>query len=335
MLYAFGASSGSPTPPFFITLLGHAPLGYKHLKAESGRGAWAVPDERSIPVLLALLRSYASGGHSFKSAAHSLNALGYRTTHGNPFTEGSVAQVLTNPFYRGQFYNHKGDPDEEFRDGVHQVPDEVRMLWLRCQEVKGEKARVGHPSPPARRHRICPLTGVLICDGCGQPFHGVPTVSKPRSYPRMFHSVRRCDLRPLSVAAPVVQEEFAKRALGAITLDAAWRDAILRSMTGAGPMPDREVERRRISMAMTDLKKQHLWGAITDEDFKTDFRLLDRQRQALEPNSAPAQLPNLERAAQLLQTCLPSGDIRESRMRSVEPSSNECSTRYASGMGTW
>lgn len=83
--------------------LGHAPLGYRHDKAPSGRGAHAVPDDGTMPVLLTLLRGYASGQHSFKSLAHDLNAQGFRSTRGNPFTEGSIATVLSNPFYDGKF----------------------------------------------------------------------------------------------------------------------------------------------------------------------------------------------------------------------------------------
>lgn len=258
------------------------------------------PDERTMPALLALLREYAGGHHSFKTLARLLNAQSYQTSGGNPFTESSVNQVISNPFYVGKFYYHKGKQDEELRDGVHQVPEEVRTLWNRCRDVRVEKARSGHPSPPSRQHRVYPLTGVLVCDGCGLPFHGVSTISKPRSYPRMFHSWHRCDMRPLSVSAPLVEGEFAERVLSQIKLDDGWREAVIRAMTNEGPRPDYSLEVKRVENAMANLRKQHLWGAITDEEFRREYVSLERQKKGIEAARAPLMTPNLDRAAQLL-----------------------------------
>jgi DNA invertase Pin-like site-specific DNA recombinase len=280
--------------------LGHAPLGYKTVKAPSGRGAHMAPDERIMPVLLALLRGYACGRHSFKTLAQHLNAQGYMTSRGNPFTESSINQVVTNPFYGGKFYFHKGKQDEELRDGVHQVPQEVRTLWNECQKERAEKVRSGHPSPPSRQHRVYPLTGVLVCDGCGRPFHGVSTISKPKSYPRMFHNWHRCGMRPLSVSAPMVEGEFADRVLSQIKWDDGWEEAVIRAMTNEGPQSDCSLEVKRIESAMANLRKQHLWGVITDEEFRTEHVSLERQKRALEAARAPLMSPNLDRAAQLL-----------------------------------
>lgn len=280
--------------------LGHAPLGYKTVKAPSGRGACMVPYEKTMLVLLVLLREYAGGHHSFKTLAQYLNALGYRTSKGNPFTESSVNQVLTNPFYVGKFYFHKGRPDEELKEGAHEVPEEVRTLWNECQKVRAEKIRSGHPSPPSRQHRVYPLTGVLVCDGCGRPFHGLSTISKPRSYPRMTHSWHRCDMRPLSVSAPMVEEEFVERVLCQIKLDDGWQQAVLRAMTNEGPQPDCSLEVKRIEVAMANLRKQHLWGVITDEEFRTEHISLERQKRTLEASRTFLMTPNLDRAAQLL-----------------------------------
>ncbi len=280
--------------------LGHAPLGYHHEKARSGRGAWAVPDEGTMPILLALLRGYASGEHSFKSLATALNSQGFTSIRGNPFTEGSIGWVLNNPFYSGKFYLHKGTPDQELREGVHEVPEEVRTLWNRCQEVRREKALSPQPSPRSRHHRVYPLTGVLVCDNCGEPYHGVSTVSKPRSYPRMFHNWHRCGARPLSVAAPKVELEFSERVLSCLHLDDDWQAAVLGAMVNEGPRPDHSLEKRRVEAAVANLKKQHLWGAVTDEEFKSEYQALARQIKALEPPVSAALTPDMDRAAKLL-----------------------------------
>ncbi len=280
--------------------LGRAPLGYKTAKAPSGRGAYIVPDEKTMPVLLALLRGYASGEHSFLSLAQRLNARGYRTTYGNLFTASSVNQVVTNPFYDGKFHYHKGKQDPELRQGVHEVPEEVRTLWRSCQEVKEEKLGAGRPSPAARGHRVYCLTGVLVCDGCGQPFHGRSTISKPRAYPRMFHSWHRCDMRPMSVAAPAVEQEFAERVLSQIRLDDGWREAVIKAMATEGPEPDHSLEIRKLENAMANLRKQHLWGAISDDEFRREYVSLERQKRVLDTPKQPVMTPNLDRAARVL-----------------------------------
>ncbi len=51
---------------------------------------------------------------------------------------------------------------------------------------------------------------------------------------------------------------------------------------------------------MANLRKQHLWGVITDEEFRTEHASLERQKRALEGAGAPLMTPNLDRAAQLL-----------------------------------
>ena len=280
--------------------LGNAPLGYRHLKNPDGRGVLAVPDPNGMAALMALLRGYASGKHSFRSLADELNAKGYRTTEGKPFTVSSISTVLNNPFYSGKFYYHRGRPDQEMREGVHEVPGEVKDAWVSCQEVRRLKARPGNPSPRSRQQRVYPLTGVLVCDGCGQPFHGRLNRSRSGSYRRMFHGWHRCGLKPLSVPAARVEEELAHRVLRYITLDDGWRESVLRALAQEGPTPDNNLEGKRIEGAIANLKKQHLWGAVADEEFKGEFQRLSRQLKALEPRPVQALTPNLDRAAKLL-----------------------------------
>ncbi len=78
---------------------GVPPLGYKSEKLDNGKRERKVPDFNglrgdpkagSIEALLALLRGYASGQHSYQTMADHLNAQGYRNREGEPFTKGSV-----------------------------------------------------------------------------------------------------------------------------------------------------------------------------------------------------------------------------------------------------
>ena len=248
-----------------------------------------------------LLQGYDSGKFSFRTLAQDLNAKGYLTSDGRPFTESSISTVLNNRFYDGKAVYHRGRPDEEVRPGVQNVPAEVRELWRRCQVVRRERGRRGRSSPPAREHQIYPFTGVLICDNCGEPYHGITSHSRDRRYPRMAHSWRRCGCRPSSVSGPAVEEEFAERVLGCVSLDEGWRDAVLRALVSEGPRPDHSLDIKRIEGALANLKKQHLWGAIGDDEFKTEHRGFQRQIRNMEASAPPPITPNLDRAAQLLQ----------------------------------
>ena len=281
--------------------VGRPPLGYRNEIAPSGRGARMVLDRDTMPALLAALRGYAGGKHSLRTLSQELNARGYSTGHGKPFTESSISTLLNNRFYDGKVVYHRGQPDEQVIDGVHEVPEEVRELWLQCQEVRRERSQPGQPSPRTREQRIYPLTGVLVCDGCGQPFHGIGSHSRGHISPRMAHSWHRCNLRPQSVPANRVEEEFAQRVLGCVTLDDGWRQAVLRALAKEGPQPDHSLEIGRIDGALANLRKQHLWGAVSDKEFQAEYQSLKRQRSALEPRSSSPDAPDLERAAQLLR----------------------------------
>ncbi len=181
--------------------IGRSPLGYRNEKSPSGRGAHQVIDPKTMPVLVAVLKGYSSAKHSYRSLAQELNSKGFRTSDGRPFTESSISTILANRFYNGEVVYHRGQSDEEVFLGAHEVPDEIKKLWTRCQEVRRDKNTRGRFSPPARQQRIYPLTVVLTCDECGEPYHGEGHHKKGGISLRMMHSLRRYDMRPYSVPA--------------------------------------------------------------------------------------------------------------------------------------
>ena len=281
--------------------IGSAPLGYRNEKSHSGRGAHSVEDPQTMPALLAALGGYASGKHSFRTLAQELNSRGFRTSKGKPFTESSISTILNNRFYIGEVIYHRGRPDEEVIPGAHEVPDEIRQLWSGCQEVRLENSSPGQNNPASRLQRVYPLTGVLKCDDCSEPFHGIGIRYHSGFYLRRSHSWHRCDMRPRSVSAPKVEKEFAEQVLGCINLDEDWRNSVLSAMTKEGPEPDRQSEITQVDAVLANLRKQHLWGVISDKEFKDEHTALERQRRDLEPKPSVQTSPNLDRAAELLK----------------------------------
>jgi hypothetical protein len=107
-------------------------------------------------------------------------------------------------------------------------------------------------------------------------------------------------MRPHSVPALAVEQEFAEKVLGYISLEEGWRTAVLRVMSKEGPEPDNSLEIRRIDAALTNLRKQHVWDVLSDEEFKAEYQILQRRQRSLEPKPSVQSIPNLDRAAEIL-----------------------------------
>ena len=54
-------------------------------------------------------------------------------------------------------------------------------------------------------------------------------------------------------------------------------------MSNESPEPDHSLDIRRIDAALANLRKQHVWDVLNDEEFKAEYRVLQRERRALEP----------------------------------------------------
>ena len=71
-------------------------------------------------------------------------------------------------------------------------------------------------------------------------------------------------------------------------------------MSTEGPEPDHIQDIRRIEVTLANLRKQHVWNVLSDQEFKAEFQVLQCQRRALEPKPSVGSTPNLGRAAELL-----------------------------------
>ncbi|MFC1994787.1 hypothetical protein ACFLVK_00055 [Chloroflexota bacterium] len=73
-------------------------------------------------------------------------------------------------------------------------------------------------------------------------------------------------------------------------------------MNSGGITEDRanQNQAERLSKVLENLRKQHLWNDISDVDYRRERSDLERQIKALTPSATPVEMPNLERAAKLL-----------------------------------
>jgi DNA invertase Pin-like site-specific DNA recombinase len=282
---------------------GPVSFGYKSEFVGKRRREQKVPDSETMPVLIQLLRDYASSQYSYREVADRLNASGYRTNKGNLFTGYFIRDVLSNQFYEGKVVYHKGLPDEQVIDGFHDVPSEVRELWLRCQEVKRERViqTAGHPRNEKHEY---PFSRLLKCQRCGNPYHGEAVYSRNGANLRLIHERRglgrKCDSRPRSRSVESLCQEFSDRVLAHVHLDDGWKNMIVAAMRAEPELKDLQGQRNRLTRALENLRKQHLWGDISDDEYRQERTALERQLKIVSHDPVPAHLPNLERLAQLL-----------------------------------
>jgi hypothetical protein len=59
---------------------------------------------------------------------------------------------------------------------------------------------------------------------------------------------------------------------------------------------------QKIERALENLRKQHMWGDLTDDEYRQERIALERQIKLVSPPPQPRHLPNLERAAELLKS---------------------------------
>jgi len=241
--------------------VGPPPLGYKSEIISGRKGERKVPDSDTMPILLMLLSDYATGRFSFRDVADRLNAQAFRTRHARPFTGASIRDVLGNRFFEGKVVYHEGLPDEVVVDGTHEVPQEVKELWVKCQEIKDirRNTTAGHPRGHARHF---PFSRVLTCHRCGNPYYGEAARNGDKVDLRLSHerrgSGRHCDAKPRSRSVSALMDQMAYRVLPYLTLDASWKTRVIAALMARVPETHDDGHQDRLQRAIDNLRKQHI-----------------------------------------------------------------------------
>jgi len=282
--------------------VGPCPLGYRSQLISAGPER-KVPDPATMPALILVLKDYSSGEFSYRDVANHANAAGYRMQTGALFTGYCIRDIMSNRFYEGKVVYHKGCLDEKVIDGCHEVPGEVEDLWLRCQAIKKNRTN-GFAGHPRGEDHTYPFSKVLKCHKCGSAFHGEAGRYKDNCTLRLVHERRtegrNCNTKPHSRQVDELIREFGQRVLAYVHLDNGWQAPIIERLRCEAEVKGDQQREARIIKAMENLRKQHLWGDITDEDYRRERAILERDLKIAAPDLRPVELPNLERAAELL-----------------------------------
>ena len=139
-----------------LKTLGQKVLGYR--KGADGRFEI---DPLTVPIVQRIFTEY-SRGEKAKDIYARLNAEGFRTMQGKPFSKSSITYILTNEKYVG-VYEFK---DIRVEGGVPPIVD--RETFDKCQRLIGQH-RI---APAAKRETKFLLTTKLCCGLCGKPMTG-------------------------------------------------------------------------------------------------------------------------------------------------------------------
>ena len=89
-----------------------------------------------------------------------------------------------------------------------------------------------------------------------------------------------------------------------LTLDDDWKTRILNALERDGPQQQDTGQVERLEHALERLRKQHLWGDLSDKEYRREREGLERRLKLVATPVQSHQLPNLETAAGLLRDLL-------------------------------
>jgi hypothetical protein len=85
-----------------------------------------------------------------------------------------------------------------------------------------------------------------------------------------------------------------------LKLDATWKTRVIAALKNQDPKEQDHGQKERLNRAIENLRKQHLWGDLSDDDYRREREPLERQMKVVAMPAQSPELPNLERAARLL-----------------------------------
>jgi len=86
-----------------------------------------------------------------------------------------------------------------------------------------------------------------------------------------------------------------------IELFLTWKSRIIAVLRSEEPPQEDRGQGERLRRALENLRKQHQWGDISDNEYRREREILMRQLKVHTTTVEPTHLPNLERAANFLE----------------------------------
>ena len=86
-------------------------------------------DEETAPMVRRIFELYASNQHSMKEIEEILYQEGYRNTRGNRLSHTTMANIITNPKYKGYFVGRKVQVVDIFKKRQKFLPEDKWVMY--------------------------------------------------------------------------------------------------------------------------------------------------------------------------------------------------------------
>ena len=242
----------------------------------------------------------------------SLNASGYRTRSGHPWSTTVVLGLLSNPTYAG-YIRHRDD----LHEGVHEAIID-RDHWEQAQEIRLSRQR--HEDRTKKSDYL--LSGLLRCDECGKAIVGnVANKKSPRGIEKYRYytcgSVIRRGRSFCSadrIRAEDLEREVLKAIVGAYESTSLFREAVEESNARRATKKklfEGEVRKTQREITATETKLQRYYdafevGSLSAAELAERIRTLQGQQGQL-----AGHLADLERDLGAPPPVLPSRQVLE------------------------
>lgn len=247
-------------------------------------------DEARAEVVREVFTRYAAG-ETYRGIYTSLNERGLRTLKGKPFSRGSIASILCNEKYIGQFIYNVGDGDAvEIEGGCPAIVS--NELWQAVQARREVSSKTPRKDKGAIKYV---LSGKIICPLCGDTFHGFSCVANGVQYSYYKHNhvdgicncsnkhmIRRDKLND-RVFAAIKESVLTPEAIDAIATAAAELQADdMQESTGAY-----KVELAEVNAAIENIYKAIEQGIFSD-GLKARLEALEKRAATLSASISSA-----------------------------------------------
>jgi DNA invertase Pin-like site-specific DNA recombinase len=251
---------------------GHAPYGYRSERADNRRVL--VVDEERAPIVRRIFEEVAT--RSYADIAADLEREGAPSPSVRGWSRYSVRDIhLRGKVYLGLVVLRRGIDE---RPGRHEpiITPEAYRASLAGARVRDKG---GRRSAPGRSYL---LSGILRCD-CGHRMVG--HVGRSATY----YMCRRCP-RPMVRAESY--DDHVLSTIGDFRMSARAMAEMRDMLRSALAMPDTgllERQRRKLEGRLTNLRKQHSWGDLTDAEYRREKAETEEMLSAIPDESKIVQ----------------------------------------------
>lgn len=272
--------------------VGPTPTGYDRA------GAALVANSDAAAVRLAFER-YATRRESYTTIADALNAAGYTTGAGRPFSKFQVEEMLKNPIYVGRVRC-----DGREYAGAHE-PLVDDATWAAVQAEIARRGGGNHGQRAASQPAM--LSGLARCSNCGAPMWYMPLRGRGVSY--YVCSGRATRARAVRCNLGFVQARAAEAhvidSLAVLTADADLMAAVADELDQLAVearqhLPQPPADRGRLEARQRRLQRLYLDGALDEPEYDRERLAIRAQLDSLDAPLAMPLIPDVRQAAAYL-----------------------------------